>query len=235
MYEYFIGSLICGVIWLFLFTLRKDLRKPMFWTAAVYILFNIIIVIFFGLFSKFIYLGEPIVPSYWFPPTFLSIQRLTGFAGIEDVLFLIFIAGIATVLYEFIYKKEIIIKKSRKQHIKTFIIAFIAFFVFVLFSPYNIIYGFIFSSFVGAVALCIERKDLIMHSLMGGLSFLIVYTLAFFAFIILFPDFILNFYNLNNLSGVFIFGIPLEEYLYAFSFGLMWGPMYEYEHGLKVR
>lgn len=235
MYEYLIGSLLCGVIWLFLFVLKKDLRKPMVWTAAVYILFSGIILSFWTLFRQFIYLGEPIVPSYWFPPTLFDIGRLTGFSGIGDILFLIFIAGIATALYEFIYKKEIIIRKNRKKHLRTFIIAFIAFFVFVYFSPYNLVYGFVFSNFVGAIVLCIERRDLLMHSLMGGVSFLIVYTIAFFVFIILFPDFILNFYNLNNLSGVFIFGIPLEEYLYAFSFGLMWAPMYEYEHGLKVR
>ena len=139
MYEYFIGSLLCGIIWLFLFVLKKDLRKPMVWTAVVYILFNGVIVVFWGLFRQFVYLGEPVVPSYWFPPTFLNLGRLTGFVGIEDVLFLIFIAGIATAVYEFLYNKEIIIKRSRKQHIKTFIIAFIAFFVFVYLSPYNLV------------------------------------------------------------------------------------------------
>src|SRR3989344_1166805 len=188
MYEYLIGSLIFGVVWLFLFISKKNLRKPMLWTAGVYIIFSAILVSIWYFLRNYIYLGDTIVPSYWHPTTLFNLGTVTGFAGIEDILFLIFIGGIATAIYEFIHKKEIKLKKTYKPHLKAFGIAFIAFFFFLYLFPINLIYALIFSNFMGAVILVLERKDLIMHSFIGGLSFLVVYILIFLLFLIISPS-----------------------------------------------
>ncbi|HLC53886.1 MAG TPA: lycopene cyclase domain-containing protein [Candidatus Nanoarchaeia archaeon] len=233
MYEYFIGALIFGVPWLFLFIRRKDLRWPMLWTSIVYIAFSGVIVAVWSLLSKLIYLGEPIVPSYWYPPTFFNLGTLTGFAGIEDILWLFFIGGIATCIYEYLSNSRIVVRRSYKIHGVAFAAAFVSFFIFHYFFPVNLIYGFIFSNICGALVLCIERRDLIRHALLGGVAFLIVYVMAFLFVLIVFPDMVNNFYNIENLSGIKILYIPIEEYLYAISFGLLWGPMYEYAHGWR--
>ncbi len=36
---------------------------------------------------------------------------------------------------------------------------------------------------------------------------------------------------LEYLKDIFILRVPIEEYIYAFSFGLLWAPLYEYAHG----
>ena len=220
-----------GIVWAFLFLKRKDLRTPMLWTAAVYILFSWVIVSIWFFVSHFAYFGQPIVPYYWFPHTLFNLGNLTGFAGIEDILFLVFIGGIATCIYEYIYKKKIKVKRTYRPHTLAFFSAFIAFFIFVYFWPINLIYAFIFSNFIGAIVLLVQRRDLIIHSLIGSLSFLITYFIVFMFFLAVFPNFITQFYNLTNLTGIMILHIPLEEYLYALSFGLMWAPLYEYANG----
>ncbi len=233
MYEYFIGALLFGIPWFILFLARKDLRWPMIWTSIVYIAFSGCIVVVWSIARLFVYLGEPIVPSYWYPPTFFNLGRLTGFAGIEDILWLIFIGGIATCIYEFLTHRRIIARHSYKFHAHAFIVAFIGFFIFQLLFSTNLIYAFIFSNVLGAAVLWIERRDLIRHSFIGAVAFLIVYLAAFLLVLLFFPYVIDQFYNLSDLSGYLIMGIPLEEYLYAVSFGLLWGPLYEYVHGWR--
>lgn len=233
MYEYLIGVFICGIVWLILFLMRRDLRKPMLWTAAVYFLFNSFLLTLWHILRKFFYLGDVLIPNYWNPPMIFGLGLKTGFGGIEDFLFIFFIAGIATCIYEHSFKEKIKFKKSYKPHIKAFFACLISFFLFAHFLPWNLLYSFIFSYIVGTIVLCFERKDLVKHSLLGGFAFLIIYVLIFVLFNLLFPNFINQYYNLGNLSGIIWLKIPLEEFLFAFCFGTMWAPIYEYEHGEK--
>jgi homoserine trans-succinylase len=43
-----------------------------------------------------------------------------------------------------------------------------------------------------------------------------------------FPDYAEHVWTLNNLSGMVIVGIPLEEYPFAFTFGMYWSSLYEH-------
>ena len=231
MYEYFIGTLFFGIFWAFLFAFRRDLRWPMIWTAAAYILFSGILVSVWHIARQFVYLGEPIVPSYWYPPTFFDLGRFTGFGGIEDLLWLFFIAGISTAIYEFLYRGTIIHKRGHRFFVLALIFSFASFFIFEYFFAVNLVYSICVAHLVGALVLWIQRRDLIKHSLFGASAFLIVYFFAFLLVLVVYPSFISDFYNLNTTSSILFLGIPLEEFLYAFSFGLFWGPLYEYVHG----
>ena len=233
MYEYLIGAIVFGIPFLLFLVLRKDLRKPMMWTAIVYIGLSGTLVSFWYFLRQFVYLGEPIVPSYWYPPTFFNLGRITGFGGIEDILWLIFISGIATCGYEIVYHKKIKVKRAYHLHLAAIIISFFSFFIFQYFFPINLIYGLSFSYIIGALVLWIDRRDLAKHSIAGAAVFVGVYLIAFIIVIVVFPNFINNFYNLKKLSGIIFIGMPLEELLYAASFGLMWAPMYEYAHEEK--
>lgn len=236
LYQYLVGVFLLFLIWLFLFIIRKDLRKPMIWTGVVYS--SVLICGFLAWFflSQYFYLGEPIIPGYWNPETLFNLGRITGGLAIEDIFFMFFVGGIATSIYDFLFGKRISLKKSYKPHMKVLVIAGITVFLFVItlkFHNLNLIYGLIIPSFIGAICLWIDRRDLIKHSILGGFVFLFLYILAYNLYLLIFPNFIFDFYALHNLSGLIILGIPIEEYLYAFSFGMMWAPLYEYAHGEK--
>jgi hypothetical protein len=55
----------------------------------------------------------------------------------------------------------------------------------------------------------------------GGL-FLLLYFVVFAAFNLAFPGYVAAVWNLPALSGVVVVGVPLEELLFAFTFGLYW-------------
>ena len=44
----------------------------------------------------------------------------------------------------------------------------------------------------------------------------------------MFPGYVQQVWNLQVVSGILVVGIPLEELLYAFSFGFMWSSIYEH-------
>jgi len=51
---------------------------------------------------------------------------------------------------------------------------------------------------------------------------------------ILFPGFILNYWNLDMLTGAMLFSIPLEEILWGFSFGALWSLVYEFLNNKRL-
>ena len=49
-----------------------------------------------------------------------------------------------------------------------------------------------------------------------------LYFLVFAAFNLAFPGYVAAVWNLRTLSGVLLAGVPLEELMFAFTFGLYW-------------
>src|SRR3989344_3799099 len=62
-----------------------------------------------------------------------------------------------------------------------------------------------------------------------------IYASFIMFFIFLFPGIIQAWWKLENLSGVFVYGIPLEELVWAFGMGMVGGPVYEFFMGLKFK
>ena len=178
-------------------------------------------------------LNREIIPGYWNPETMLNLGGTTHGYSIEDVFFMFFIGGIATYVYEVAVQKRIKFKKRPKAHLRAVKFAALAAFLVAAFTRLNYMYALIAFGFGGAAVIWEERKDLIFHSLLGGITLTLIYFTCFEFFNFIFPHFIQQFYTLKNVSGILIWGIPLEEYLYVFGFGLMWAPFYEYEHGEK--
>ncbi len=61
----------------------------------------------------------------------------------------------------------------------------------------------------------------------GGL-FLLLYFVVFAAFNLAFPGYVPSVWNLPALSGVLLAGVPLEELMFASTFGLYWSSVYEH-------
>ena len=90
----------------------------------------------------------------------------------------------------------------------------------------NIIYKAAIVSFSSALWIAWRRPSLRWQILGGGISFTVLYAIVLVITGRLYPGFY-DHWNLEALSGIRILGAPAEEYLYAFTFGSFWAPLYE--------
>lgn len=49
-----------------------------------------------------------------------------------------------------------------------------------------------------------------------------------------YPEFVRRYYNLPNLLGVYVRGVPIEEVLFAATGGAVWSVAYEYVYGYRL-
>ena len=221
MYEYLIGDLIFLAIWLILYFIRNDLRKE--------ILFSSLLSAPLGLTEIFF------IPWYWNPKTLFNLVP-----GIESILFAFSVGGIATVLYEIVLNKHL--RKAGEKRIETKKLYYALIFVCASFFLLNVIfkkdvmYSAIISMFLGSIVIILMRSDLKKEIIIGGILFLIAYFAMFFilnTFIL--PDFVAKNWNFEHLIGITILGIPIEELLWAWSFGSLWAPIYEFVKGYTIK
>ncbi len=231
--EYLVGTLMAGFIWLACFLWRKDLRHQMLWAGTLYT-----VIMTVGFFASKLLRDVPeyqtINPGYWSPETLFNLNAITGGFSIEDVLFMIFFGGIAGVMYELVAKTSppnVPVKQGIKLAIPLAIVAA----ALISRTGVNLMYSIIIFGFAGAFVIWLQRVDLVWRSLVGGFSFLIVYVSVGLLLLSLFPHFIEFNYHLENVSGILLVGIPLEEYLFAFGFGSMWSVIYPYTSSVGYR
>ncbi|MEK6840647.1 MAG: lycopene cyclase domain-containing protein [Nanoarchaeota archaeon] len=225
--EWLTFSLILFGIWLVLFLFRKGLRKEMF---------------FVSLFTMPFGLTEPLfVPEYWNPPSLFNLAAITGF-DIESLIFTFAIGGIGSVVYESIFKtrhKKINMyerhSKRHRFHLAAITSPAIIFIFLELLTSLNPIYSAIIAMFLGSVAAILCRPDLKKKILYGGFIFLAIYFIFFLFFNIIYPEAVKQFWNIANMSGIFILGVPIEELIFAFTFGLMWSSIYEHILWYKLK
>ena len=94
---------------------------------------------------------------------------------------------------------------------------------------------FWFAFVLVAMAIWRRRPDLIQNSILIGL-FLAVMSVIFYLFYLhLYPNIIKDWWLLHNISGILVFGIPIEEPIWFFLWGMMGGPLYEFCRGYRLR
>lgn len=188
-----------------------------------------------SLWTSLLGLTEPIfVPAYWNPPSLFDLAARTGF-DIESLLFAFGIGGLALVIYERIFHvtyKPIHAKERRLPHHAFHWLALTCapmLFVILLFSTtLNPIYSAIIALIGGGLATWACRPDLKRKMFVSACLFTMLYFVYFLTLIIAYPGYVPLVWNLPALSGILIVGIPLEELLFAFSFGFFWSSIYEH-------
>ena len=90
----------------------------------------------------------------------------------------------------------------------------------------NIIYDAAIVCLSTAIFIWWRRPRLRRQIVGGGVSFTFLYAIVLVVDVNVYPDFF-SYWNLTQLSGIFIAKAPLEEYLFAFTFGAFWAPLYE--------
>lgn len=173
--------------------------------------------------------------DYWRPEIF------TGWPiGIEDFIFGFCIGGISSVIYEYIFGKHHSNRINRKHHWSWFIVPLVTLFIIVFNALFFVLK--INSIYVSAIAFALLaliiicfRKDLLVNSLTSGFLMGLLMFVSYLVFLSIFPEAIHRWWLIKNISGVLINGVPIEELLWAFSWGMVAGPIYEFFRGLKLK
>ncbi len=214
-YVYLVGSLIFFAIWLIFFILRKDLRREM------------LIVSIPGAILQYVGCKYWCIIDWWNPYTLFG--RGVGF---EDFLFGFSSFGIAAVIYDVLLHKKYarhIWKKPRFYIRIYFLILIIAFLSLALFASGTTSFtAYVSVAVISSSILLISHHQLFTNSLLSGLLFMLISVPIYLVLNALSPGWIEHTYLFDSLSGIRIFTIPLEEYLYYFVTGLIIGPLFEY-------
>ncbi len=72
------------------------------------------------------------------------------------------------------------------------------------------------------------RQDLILNGLLSGALMALFSLFPYYLIILLAPSWVATTYDFSHLSGVLVTGIPIEELVFWFLTGLVFGPFYEY-------
>jgi Lycopene cyclase len=225
-YVWFIWSLLILALWGIVYFYKKDFRMEMVKMSLITMPFG---------------LTEPLfVPEYWFPPSLFDLAEKTGF-DIESLIFSFAIGGLGTVLYRLIYKSNLAIisqeEKNHKHHRFHRYILFVPAIIFLLLAvvtKLNHIYCGTIAMFIGAIATLYCRPDLKRKIWIGGVLFTLLYFVYFGSILIFYPNYVQLYWNLNNLTHILIFGIPIEELIFAFTFGMYWSGLYEHLYWKKL-
>lgn len=219
MYEWLAFALMWDAVWLGLFLLKPHLRRQMIWVS---------------IFTAITGLAEPIfIPRYWNPPSLFNLSSKIHF-DIESIIFSWGTGGIGSVLYEVLltakHRKMSSQEHKREKrliHLFSLLSMPVIFLLLSFLTDLNPIYSVAIALTTGATAAVACRPDLAKNTVVGGLLFTALYFVLFSAVIWTFPSFI-NSWNLKALSGILVIGVPVEELLFAFTFGMMWSGVYEH-------
>lgn len=210
------------VIWgiIFAFLKNKESKKKMFTVS---------------LWTSLLGLTEPFfVPKYWNPPSLFDLAHRTGF-DIESLIFSFGIGGIAVVLYDRIFHTGFETMPSlshhtsrHRYHLWAILTAPITFLVLALTTGLNPIYISVIALMLGGFATWYCRPDLKKKMIVSAFVFLALYFVYFLTLIVVYPGYVEQVWRLDVISGILIVGIPLEELMFAASFGFLWSSIYEH-------
>ena len=179
-------------------------------------------------------LTEPLfVPEYWNPPSLFDLAQRTGF-DIESLIFCFGIGGIGAVLYNLLTRQTLESAQPEERHQShhrfhrwALAMPFLTFPILYV-PPWNPIYPGILALAAGAVATVLCRPDLLRKTWIGGFLFLGYYVIFLIGLEWTAPGYIARVWNLEALSGLSVAGMPVEELLFAISFGAYWSGVYEH-------
>jgi len=218
-YAYLIGNLIFGLFWFVLFLLRKDLRREMLTMSLI------------G--GSLFPLALIYLPDYWNPEYIVDGLVL----GIEDFLFAFFIAGIGATIYETLFRKTHSLCACRKMNPKRLISIIIVAITTLLGLTFIFKLNSIYSSYVAFLVIFAYmvyfRRDLFWQAIISGFSVGLIMFVFYQIWIGIYPGIIEHWWKLQNISGILVFGTPLEEILWGFTWGLVGGVIYEFSMGIS--
>jgi hypothetical protein len=219
-YAYLVLSVALFGAWIVLAAVRSDIRREMVRVSVGTMVLG---------------LTEPLfVPEYWNPPTLGDLARRTGF-DLESLLFSFAIGGIVFAAYHILFagapSESVAHERAdarHRYHVLAILSAPITFVMLLALTTLNPIYAAAIALVAGFFATLYCRPDLWRKMLASGVLFLLLYFVVFALFNLAFPGYVPAVWNLKAVSGWLLWGVPFEELMFAFTFGLYWSSIYEH-------
>jgi hypothetical protein len=221
-YAYLVWSLLLLVPWFALFLWLRDRERR-----------NEMVIV--SLFTAPLGLTEPIfVPEYWLPPTLFDLAARTGF-DVESLIFSFAIGGLASVGYKKLLGRHhvpIPLDDRRaprhRLHLPILLSAPVLFGILYLTTNWNPIYTASLALLIAGILTWYCRPDLASSMLATGVLFAAFYFVFFLSLVLVHPQYVEQVWNLKAISGALVAGVPVEEFLFAFSLGFLWSSVYEH-------
>lgn len=221
-FVYLLSLLPILLLWSVIFRIRPDERNEM-----------LVVGIFLGVVS--------VVSSYiWWTNDWWRPETITGTrVGIEDFILGFCGGGFMAVIYEIVMKKRRYRFRGKPDHPN--LLALFAIWTAIIVVLINIFEftSFVASSIAFVVATGImlwRRRDLIVNSMFSGIATASsAFLFGYLPIIALAPEWVQNTYLYNNLSGITLIQIPIEEYVFWLLAGFLVGPSYEYWQHQRLR
>lgn len=177
---------------------------------------------------------------YWWTVDWWRPATITGTAvGVEDFLSGFATGGIMTFAYEVIFRKKLYRARSSRKNGPSHITLLLLLALLTSWLFWGVGFTTFWSSFIAmaivAGIIFFFRKDLIWAGLANGALMALISIPVYLITIGLSPGWIEKTYLLEKLSGILVIGIPIEELVFWFMAGLLFGPFYEYWQGLRTR
>ncbi len=214
-YVYLTVALISGIIWTIFFLLRKDLRRKM-------LIMSMII-------APLVIADAFFIPEYY-NPWLYNVIPLFGKVFLGSLLTIFFWGGIFSVFGQ-IFTRKTLYKIGNVNPLIILLIPAIFTFYFIVPIKINPIIWFILANFITYFVLFFFiRKEMIKNMFLNAF-YLSIFYIPFFYFIwYIFPS-VPPSYSSFGLTGITLFGPPIEEFIWTFSAGLLVGPVYEIVFG----
>lgn len=217
-YAYLIGSLFMLCLWITFYFLRKDLRKEM-------IIISIISAVCGIMLSTFVWTKD-----WWLPPTISNLGLL------EDLIFGFATGGVITAIHSVIFKEKITQGLTRNNLglailiiistvigvIGSLVLHLPSWFVWLLSTAVTCIVGFIL------------RKDLAKYAVETGALCILIGLVFYLLMYLIDPTMFSTWYFHNNLTGINIYGLPIEEIIWWFTSGMLLAPAYKFWMNAKI-
>jgi hypothetical protein len=210
-FAYLIWALLFLPLWLIFFIARKDFRKPMILLALPFAIP--------GPITEFVWF----LKDYWNPLIYVS---KTGFI-IQDMVYIFLLSGALMFLYPLLFHKSIGNTFDWKKFLYVALIS-LGTCIIVILLGFKSIYGLFAGQIPTAIFIWWQRPNLVKVSIF---NFFYGCLLAFCVFSIMlkiYPHFVTDWWNVKNLFGSFIAGVPLEEILWLGFIGLGYGLLPEF-------
>jgi hypothetical protein len=218
-YSYAFGSLAFLPVWLAIYHYRKDLRDEIFFGSAIGVALAML--------NFHIW-----VPEYWNPPVFFNLPDIVGFS-IEDILFGTFVGGTAAAVVEFALGERLRrVRKDHAVHIGA-VLLLVSGHIGIGLLGYPLL-SWVVGTSLATLLIAWKRRDLLPQIFIGGILFMTVYGVIFKLMLLVFPLFVTSFYNLSSFSGLDILGVPIEEFIFGLTTGMVWSVLYEYTRSFRI-
>jgi len=221
-YAYVLGDFIIGLpVFAVLYYYRKDLRREMIIAG---LLLGVV-----SMLTEHWYLLD-----YWHPEDGVRWRISLG-----DLFYGFFFGGIASVIYEAVTDRHFLKRPDHTRHWSLFLFPVLLLGAVLFIAPLHFGMNSIYTSAVAGAIIAsiflVFRGDLFWDAIISSILFGLITLVGYIVYIAVFPGIIEAWWNMDRLSGVYIFGVPLEELVFAFGMGVVVGPAYEFFAGLRFK